>query len=77
MFPDAKKFLGMSRLTELGAQLGARKQQLEKTLASKSDQAVNGPPTSRSNFKTGGQRKCVMESRGYWECHCRSSSSGT
>jgi hemerythrin superfamily protein len=30
MFPDAKKFLGESRLMELGAELGARKQQLEK-----------------------------------------------
>jgi hemerythrin superfamily protein len=30
MFPDAKKFLGESRLKELGAELGARKQQLEK-----------------------------------------------
>jgi iron-sulfur cluster repair protein YtfE (RIC family) len=30
MFPDAKKFLGESRLMELGAELAARKQQLEK-----------------------------------------------
>src|SRR3984893_2440186 len=35
MFPDAKKFLGETRLTELGAELEARKQQLEKPLASK------------------------------------------
>jgi hemerythrin superfamily protein len=35
MFPDAKKFLGESRLIELGAQLEARKQQLEKNLAAK------------------------------------------
>jgi len=35
MFPDAKKFLGERRLTELGAELEARKQQLEKHLASK------------------------------------------
>ena len=36
MFPDAKKFLGDSRLMELGAKLEARKQQLEKDQASKS-----------------------------------------
>jgi len=35
MFPDAKKFLGEKRLMELGAQLEARKQQLEKGPASK------------------------------------------
>jgi len=35
MFPDAKKFLGEGRLVELGAQLEARKQQLEKSSASK------------------------------------------
>ena len=35
MFPDAKKFLGEKRLMELGAQLEARKQQLEKNPASK------------------------------------------
>src|ERR1700752_2823860 len=29
MFPDAKKFLGQSRLVELGTELQARKQQLE------------------------------------------------
>jgi hypothetical protein len=31
MFPDAKNFLGKSRLMELGAELEARKQQLEKS----------------------------------------------
>ena len=35
MFPDAKKFLGEKRLKELGAQLEARKQQLEKSPAPK------------------------------------------
>ena len=35
MFPDAKSFLGESRLVELGAQLEARKQELENNLASK------------------------------------------
>jgi hemerythrin superfamily protein len=35
MFPDARKFLGEKRLMELGAQLEARKQQLEKNPASK------------------------------------------
>ena len=35
MFPDAKRFLGESRLVELGAQLEARKQALENNLASK------------------------------------------
>jgi hemerythrin superfamily protein len=35
MFPDARKFLGEKRLRELGAQLEARKQQLEKNPASK------------------------------------------
>jgi iron-sulfur cluster repair protein YtfE (RIC family) len=36
MFPDAKKFLGENRLVELGVQLEARKQELEKNnLASK------------------------------------------
>ena len=36
MFPDAKKFLREKRLMELGAELEARKQQLEKNPASKS-----------------------------------------
>jgi hemerythrin superfamily protein len=35
MFPDAKKFLGEKRLVELGAEMEARKQQLEKHPASK------------------------------------------
>jgi iron-sulfur cluster repair protein YtfE (RIC family) len=35
MFPDAKRFLGESRLVELGAQLEARKQALENNLACK------------------------------------------
>ena len=35
MFPDAKKFLREKRLLELGAELEARKQQLEKNPASK------------------------------------------
>jgi hemerythrin superfamily protein len=35
MFFDAKRFLGESRLVELGAQLEARKQALENNLASK------------------------------------------
>ena len=35
MFPDAKRFLGESRLVELGAQLEARKKELENNLASK------------------------------------------
>jgi hemerythrin superfamily protein len=35
MFPDAKKFLGERRLMELGAELEARKQQLERHPASK------------------------------------------
>ena len=35
MFPDAKKFLREKRLMELGAELEARKQQLEKNPASK------------------------------------------
>src|SRR6202140_1733922 len=34
MFPDARKFLGDSRLMELGAELEARKRQLEKSPAS-------------------------------------------
>ena len=33
MFPDAKKFLGETRLVELGAQLDARKQQLQTLIA--------------------------------------------
>jgi hemerythrin superfamily protein len=35
MFPDAKKFLGESRLVELATELHARKQQLEDDLVSK------------------------------------------
>jgi iron-sulfur cluster repair protein YtfE (RIC family) len=35
MFPDAKKFVGKTRLLELGRELEARKQQLEKNRASK------------------------------------------
>ena len=35
MFPDARKFLGESRLMELGAELESRKQQLEKNPAAK------------------------------------------
>jgi len=35
MFPDAKKFLGESRLIELGAEMASRKQQLEKHPATK------------------------------------------
>jgi hemerythrin superfamily protein len=35
MFPDAKKFLGETRLMELGAELEARKEQLEGALPSK------------------------------------------
>jgi hypothetical protein len=35
MFPDASKFLGESRLVELGAELAERKQQLERNPASK------------------------------------------
>jgi hemerythrin superfamily protein len=33
MFPDAKKFLGESRLMELGVQLEARKEELDKSAA--------------------------------------------
>jgi hemerythrin superfamily protein len=35
MFPDAKKFLGEKRLVELGAQLEARKKEIENNSASK------------------------------------------
>ena len=35
MFPDAKKFLGESRLLELGAQLAARKEGLDKNAVAK------------------------------------------
>jgi hemerythrin superfamily protein len=35
MFPDAKKFLGESRLIELGAEMAARRQQLEKRVPTK------------------------------------------
>ena len=47
MFPDAKKFLGESRLMELGAEMEERKQELENpTTASK---AVSGSrPTVHS-----------------------------
>jgi hemerythrin superfamily protein len=37
MFPDAKKFLGETRLVELGAQLEARKQQLKTPIAAKTE----------------------------------------
>ena len=45
MFPDAKKFLGESRLVELGAQLEARKQELENNLAVQAGigQSTEGP----------------------------------
>ena len=43
MFPDAKKFLREKRLMELGAELEARKQQLEKHPASK-PASGNQPP---------------------------------
>jgi len=37
MFPDARKFLGEQRLMELGAELEARKQDLEENPASPMD----------------------------------------
>ena len=37
MFPDAKKFLAERQLMELGAKMGARKEQLEKHSRPKSD----------------------------------------
>jgi hemerythrin superfamily protein len=46
MFPDAKRFLGEKRLTELGAQLEARKQQLEKHPTSKP--ALDSQPAAHS-----------------------------
>jgi iron-sulfur cluster repair protein YtfE (RIC family) len=46
MFPDAQKFLGKTRLLELGAKLEARKQQLENSPASKP--ASSNQPTARS-----------------------------
>jgi hemerythrin superfamily protein len=46
MFPDAKKFLGEKRLVELGAELEARKQQLEKHPASRP--ALGNQPAARS-----------------------------
>ena len=46
MFPDAKKFLGEKRLMELGAELEARKQQLEKQHASKP--ALGNQPAAHS-----------------------------
>ena len=46
MFPDAKKFLGEKRLMELGAELEARKQELEKHPASKP--ALGNPPAAHS-----------------------------
>jgi hemerythrin superfamily protein len=46
MFPDAKKFLGEKRLIELGAQLEARKQQLEKQPAS--EQASGNQPAAHT-----------------------------
>jgi hemerythrin superfamily protein len=46
MFPDAKRFLGEKRLMELGAQLEARKQQIEKDRASKP--ALGNQPAAHS-----------------------------
>jgi hemerythrin superfamily protein len=46
MFPDAKKFLGEKRLLELGAELEARKQQLEKNPGSKP--ALRNQPAAHS-----------------------------
>ena len=46
MFPDAKKFLGEKRLVELGADLEARKQQLEKNPTS--GPALGNQPAARS-----------------------------
>jgi hemerythrin superfamily protein len=46
MFPDAKRFLGEKRLMELGAQLEARKEQLEKHPASKL--ALDNKPAAHS-----------------------------
>ena len=46
MFPDAKRFLGEKRLMELGAQLEARKLQLEKNPTSKP--ALGNQPAAHS-----------------------------
>jgi hemerythrin superfamily protein len=46
MFPDAKKFLREKRLMELGAELEARKRQLEKNPASKP--ALDSQPAAHS-----------------------------
>jgi iron-sulfur cluster repair protein YtfE (RIC family) len=46
MLPDAQKFLGKTRLLELGAKLEARKQQLEKSPAPKP--ASSNQPTAHS-----------------------------
>jgi hemerythrin superfamily protein len=51
MFPDAKRFLGETRLIEVGAQLEARKQELENNLASKPASGNQPRATSRSNQK--------------------------
>jgi iron-sulfur cluster repair protein YtfE (RIC family) len=45
MFPDAQKFLGESRLVELGAHLEVRKHQLENNLAS--EPALSNKSTTR------------------------------
>ena len=46
MFPDAKRFLGESRLVELGARLEARKHQLENDLVS--EPALGDRSTARA-----------------------------
>lgn len=46
MFPDARRFLGESRLAELGAHLEARKQQLENDLIS--EPVVGNRSTARA-----------------------------
>ena len=49
MFSDAKKFVGKTRLLELGKELEARKQQLEKNHTSKSALANQSTKNIRSN----------------------------
>jgi iron-sulfur cluster repair protein YtfE (RIC family) len=49
MFPDAKKFIDKTRLLELGSELEARKQQLEKNRASKPALANQSTKHIRSN----------------------------
>ena len=52
MFPDAKRFLGESRLVELGAQYWKHANRSSRTISLPSrHRAINRGPTSRSNQK--------------------------